>query len=112
METRERRWASAGSLATMPAMARNTARKAAVRMGVRLHRDKREIRNRLLLRLRGYAQVRPGRLPALREQLLRVVVVDRAGNNYILALLPVGRRGDLVLRGELHRIEHPQHLVG
>src|SRR5439155_9012997 len=50
-----------------------------------------------LLRLRRDAQVRLGRLPPLRELLLGVLVADRAGDDDVLSLLPVGRRRHLVL---------------
>ena len=35
----------------------------------------------------------------------------RAGNDHILAVLPVDRRRHPVLGGELHRVDHAQHLV-
>ena len=64
-----------------------------------------------LLRLLDHAQVGLDRLVALRVLLLRVLVGDRAGDDHVLALLPVHRRRDLVLGGELHRIEDAQDLV-
>ena len=64
-----------------------------------------------LLRLRNDPQVRLGRLPAVRILGLRLVVAHRPGDDHVLAALPVHRRGDLVLRGQLQRIEHAQHLV-
>ena len=45
------------------------------------------------------------------EGLLRLVVGDRAGDDHVLALLPVHRRRHLVLRGQLQRVDHAQHLV-
>src|SRR4051794_31038769 len=50
------------------------------------------------------------RLP-LAEDLLGLVVGDRARDDHVLALLPVHRRGDLVLGGELERVDDAQHLV-
>src|SRR3954469_23014208 len=50
-----------------------------------------------LFRLLGDPQIGLGRLPALREQLLRVLVADRAGDDDVLALFPVGRRRHPVL---------------
>src|SRR5438128_2375961 len=64
-----------------------------------------------LFRLLGDAQVRLGRLPALREELLRLFVVDRAGDDHVLPLFPVGGGRHPVLRGELQRVERAQHLV-
>jgi PAS domain S-box-containing protein len=56
-------------------------------------------------------QVRLGRLPASREQLLRFVVAHRAGDDHVFAALPVHRRRDPVFGGQLDRIEHAQDLV-
>src|SRR6266446_10158227 len=61
--------------------------------------------------LRHDAQVRPRRLPALRVGLLGVVIADRAGDDDVLALLPVGWSRHLVLRGQLQGIDDAQHLV-
>ena len=52
-----------------------------------------------------------GALPSLRIGLLRVLVGDRAGDDDVFARLPVDRRRHLVRRGELQRVDHPQHLV-
>src|SRR6266850_6892889 len=49
--------------------------------------------------------------PARRVLFFRVLVAHRAGDDDVLPLLPVRRGGDLVLRGELHGIEHAQQLV-
>ena len=57
------------------------------------------------------AQVGLGRFQPAGIQLLRVFVGDRAGDDHVVALLPVHRRRDLVLGGELHRVEHAQDLV-
>src|SRR5689334_24827275 len=52
-------------------------------------------------RLRDDPDVRLGRLPALREELLRGLVADGAGDDDLVALLPVGGRRDLVVRRQL-----------
>src|SRR6516162_5241572 len=57
------------------------------------------------------AQIRQGRLPALRIDLPGLLVRHRAGDDHLLAGLPVGWRCDLVLRQQLQRVEHAQHLV-
>src|SRR5262249_36759000 len=62
-------------------------------------------------RLLGDADIGLGRAPAGWEKRLCVVVADRARNDDVLALLPVYRRRDLVLGGELQRIDHAQDLV-
>src|SRR5690349_2255906 len=50
------------------------------------------------------------RLP-LAEELLGLVVRDRTRDDDVLALLPVRRRGHLVLGRELQGVDHPQDLV-
>ena len=55
----------------------------------------------LAARLRNDPDVRLGRLPAVRVRLLRLVVGYRAGDDHVVALLPVHRRRDLVLGGQL-----------
>src|SRR5262245_54546432 len=62
-------------------------------------------------RLRYDADIGLGRLPALRVLLLGVLVRHRAGDDHVLAVLPVHRRRHLVLGGELQRVDHPEHLV-
>src|SRR5262245_27430727 len=62
-------------------------------------------------RLRYDADIGLGRLPALRVLLLGVVVRHRAGDDYVLAVLPVYRRRHLVLGGKLQRVDHAQHLI-
>src|SRR5581483_4250084 len=64
-----------------------------------------------LLRLRNNAQVRLGRLPAAGIFLLRLFVAYRSEDDDIIALLPVHGRRDFVLGGELHGINHAQHLI-
>ena len=59
-----------------------------------------------LLRLRHYAQVRFGRLPPVGVFLLRVFVRYLGQDDDVLARLPIHRCSDLVLGGELDRIEH------
>src|SRR3954451_5481106 len=62
------------------------------------------------IRLRDDADVGLGRLP-FTELLLASLVGDRAGDDHVIALLPVDRRGDLVLGGELERVDDAQDLV-
>src|SRR4051794_25360378 len=57
-----------------------------------------------LLGLRDDPDVRPGGLP-LAECLLRLVVRDRARDDHLVALLPLGGGRDLVLRGQLQRVD-------
>src|SRR5438132_8475197 len=64
-----------------------------------------------LLRLGDRAQVGLHRLEAGRIGLLRLVIGDGRDDDDVLTLLPVHRRGDLVLAGELARVEEPEHLV-
>src|SRR5438094_3359632 len=64
-----------------------------------------------LLWLRYDAKIRLWRFPALRITPLRLLVGDRTGDNYFFAWFPIDRRGHLVLRGQLQRIDHPEHLV-
>src|SRR3954468_12843060 len=63
-----------------------------------------------LLGLRNDADVGLRRLP-LAEDLLGIVVRDGPGDDHVVALLPLSRRRDLVLRGELQRVDDPKHLV-
>src|ERR1700676_4515670 len=65
----------------------------------------------VLARLWYEPYVRAGLLPAIRVGLFGLVVGHRARDDDLLAPIPVDRRGDLVLRRELERIDHPQHLV-
>src|ERR1019366_476997 len=65
----------------------------------------------LCLRLRHDSDVGLRRLPALRILLLGVLVGHRAGDDHVLAMLPVHRSRDLVFGGELERVDHAQHLV-
>src|SRR5919201_4310018 len=60
--------------------------------------------------LRHDPDVRLRCLP-LAEELFGVVVGHGAGDDHVLALLPVDRRGDLVARRQLQRVDHAQHLV-
>src|SRR6188472_833455 len=55
--------------------------------------------------------LRSGRLPALRVNALSLVVSDRAGDNHVFSVLPVHRRRNPVLGGELERVDHPDDLV-
>src|SRR5262245_3871519 len=60
--------------------------------------------------MRHDADVGLRRLPALRIDRLRLVIADRARDDHVLALLPVGGRRDAVLCGELHGIDRAQDL--
>ena len=62
----------------------------------------------LHLRLRHDSDVGLRRLPALRILLLGVLIGHRAGDDHVFAILPVHRSRDLVLGGELERVDHPQ----
>src|SRR5271166_6974721 len=61
--------------------------------------------------LRHDAQIRSRGLPAVGILLPGFFVGHRAGNDHVVALFPIHRRCDFVLRGELKRIEHAQNLV-
>ena len=61
----------------------------------------------LTSRLRDDPDVWPRRLPALRILLLGLFVRHRARNDDVLAVLPVNGSRDLVLGGELERVDHP-----
>src|SRR5438309_1985212 len=62
-------------------------------------------------RLGDDAQVRLRRFPAVGIDFLRLFVRDRAGNDDVLAGLPVRGRRHAMLRRQLQGIDHPQHLV-
>src|SRR5256885_10537938 len=64
----------------------------------------------LRLRLGHDPDVRLRRVP-LTEDLLCIIVRDGAGDDHVVALLPVDRRRNLVVRGQLERVEHAEHLV-
>src|SRR5437899_5653508 len=64
-----------------------------------------------LLRLRDDPNVRLRRLPALRITPLRLLVGDRTGDNHFFAWFPVNWGSHLVLRGQLQRVNHSQHLI-
>jgi len=68
-------------------------------------------RHTALLRLRDDADIGLRRLPTLRITPLRFIVRDRTGDDHIFAWFPVDRRSDLVLRGQLQRVDHPQHFI-
>src|SRR4029453_1882197 len=63
------------------------------------------------LRLRHDTEIRLGRFPTLRITPLRFVVGDRTSDDDVLTRLPVDWSSDLMLRGQLQRVDHPQHLV-
>ena len=49
--------------------------------------------------------------PTLRKQRSRLVVSNRRWDDDLLALLPVGGRGDPLRVAQLERVDHPQDLV-
>src|SRR6266542_2084371 len=61
--------------------------------------------------LRDDSDVRPRRLPAVRVRLLRLFVRHRSRNDDIVAVLPLGRRRNLVFRRQLQRVDDTKHLV-
>src|SRR5215470_17318565 len=61
--------------------------------------------------LRHDADVGPRCRPALWIALPGFIVGDGASDDHVLALPPVDRRGDLMLRGELERVDHAQDLI-
>ena len=65
----------------------------------------------LLVGLGRDPQVGLERLPALRELRLGVLVGDGGDDDDVLAVLPVHRRGDPVVGGELERVDDAQDLV-
>src|SRR5215204_6589939 len=62
-------------------------------------------------RLRHDPQVWPRRLPTLGVNALRLIIRDRAGDDHVLAVLPVHGRRNPVLGGELQGVDHPDDLV-
>src|ERR1700761_3390032 len=60
---------------------------------------------RVLLRLRCRAQVRLHRLVAPGD-LVGLVIRNSTGDDHVITLFPVCRRGDAVLRSQLHGVEH------
>src|SRR5437867_1596002 len=64
-----------------------------------------------LLRLGNDPEIRLRRLPALRITPLCLLVGDRTGDNHFFAWFPVDWGSHLVLRGQLQRVNHSQHLI-
>src|SRR5260370_40490631 len=62
-------------------------------------------------RLRHNPDIRPWRFPALRIDGFGLVVADRACDDDVLALFPVGRRRDAMLGGHLQRIDRAQDFL-
>ena len=62
-------------------------------------------RKRASLRLRNDPDIGLRRFPTARKLLLCFVVLDGRHDDHVLTLLPVHRRRDFVLRGELNRVE-------
>ena len=65
----------------------------------------------LLIRLRGIAQVWFHALEALGEQCLCFSIVHSRSDDAILPVLPVSRRGDFELRGQLKRIDDSKKFI-
>src|SRR4029079_19268078 len=65
----------------------------------------------LTLRLPDDSDIRSPRLPSFRIDLLRLFVRNRSRDDHVVALFPVDWRGDAMLRGELHRIDHAENLI-
>src|SRR5690349_9006318 len=68
-------------------------------------------RIRSIGRLSHVTQVRIHAPDPLREALLRIRIAHGGDHDHILALLPIGRCGHLVLRSELQAVDHAQHLL-
>src|SRR5262249_56571595 len=64
-----------------------------------------------LLWLRYDPEIRLWRFPTLRVTLLRLLIGHRAGNDHVLAWLPVHWSRDVMFGRELQGIDHSQHLV-
>src|SRR6185312_16726271 len=64
-----------------------------------------------LPRLRDDADIGLWRLPALRIDFLGVLIADRAGDDDVLSLFPIGGRGNVMLRCELQRVDRAQDLL-
>ena len=65
----------------------------------------------LLLRLWQYAKVWLHGLPALWEELLCFFVRNSTANDDVVAIDPVGWRGDFELGGQLQRVNDAKNLV-
>src|SRR6185312_10566311 len=62
-------------------------------------------------RLRHDADIGLRRFPPVGIDLLRLLVADRAGDDDVLALLPVGGGRNAMLRGQLQRVDGAQDLL-
>src|SRR5262245_37770836 len=101
-------WCDASRVSSMRAVANLfgpvVARKPRLRRAIARESDNLAYRpRRRLLRLRNDPDVGLRRFPVA-EGFLRLVVGDGAGDDHVLALLPVDGGGHLVLRGELQRV--------
>src|SRR5262245_26862555 len=65
----------------------------------------------LTLRLPDDSDIWSRRFPSFRIDLLRLFVRNRSRDDHVVALLPVDWRGDAMLCGELHRIDHAENLI-
>src|SRR5690606_10209486 len=65
----------------------------------------------LPVRLRRDPQIRLLRREPLREPCLRFLIRDGAGDDHVVPVLPVGRRGHGVVGRELERVEYPEQCL-
>src|SRR5215831_5675125 len=64
-----------------------------------------------LPRLRDDPDIRLRRFPTVWITLFGLFVGNGTGDNYVLALFPVNRRGDLVFGCQLKRVNHSEDFV-
>src|SRR5258707_2111632 len=64
-----------------------------------------------LLRLRHHPQIGQDGVPTRGIFLSGVIIRDRWNNDHVPTLRPVCWRRNLMLCGELHRIEHAEHFI-
>src|SRR3984893_8798507 len=88
-----------------------TAEKATTRTKPRIISTNGAVCRDTLLRLRHNPQIRLRRFPAARILLLGFFLRHRGQDDHVLAILPIYRRSNFVLRSELHRIQNAQHFV-
>src|SRR4051812_19945673 len=68
-------------------------------------------RGELPIRLRRRAQVGLDYLVALREELVSIFVGHGGYDNAVVPSLPVGGRGDFIVRGQLQRVDDAKDLL-
>src|SRR5262245_11154570 len=69
------------------------------------------VKSLLLIRLWGIAQVGLYTREAFREKRLGLSIVHSRGDNTILPVLPISRRRNLELRGQLKRVNNSQEFI-